>query len=448
MRENNQYTMAKEIVATLQNCGYIAYFAGGCVRDMLRGQREFNDIDIATSARPDQVRAVFKRVVPVGESFGVMLVLCGKTSFEVATFRRDSSYSDGRHPDHVYFSTPQEDARRRDFTINGMYYDPLTDEIHDYIGGQKDLEKQRISTIGDAKERFAEDYLRMLRAVRFAARFSYTIDAATRDAITLLAQNITRVSAERIFQELDKMMRGPTPDIALALLDELGLLQYVLPEVAAMKGVAQPEEFHPEGDVFAHTKQVLSFLPTHPSSSLAWAALLHDVGKPPTQTFEDRIRFSGHNTVGARMAEKILRRLRGSNKLCDEVVAMIDNHMNFMHVQQMRKGKIKRFLSRPTIEEEIVLHRADCLASHGDTDNCRFLRSIQEEFREEDLRPEPLLRGKDLIALGLSPSPRFGKLLSAVYELQLEEEVETREEALAWVKKISPKRMVCIGERT
>ncbi|MGM0462831.1 MAG: CCA tRNA nucleotidyltransferase [Fibrobacterota bacterium] len=435
MKKNNPYYRAVTIVKTLQKNGYTAYFAGGYVRDMLRGKDECRDIDIATSARPGEIQALFPRVLSVGESFGVMIVVVDGVPFEVATFRSEESYSNGRHPDSVSFSDPRRDARRRDFTINGMFFDPISRQLYDYVGGQEDLAAGIIKTIGDPFQRFAEDYLRMLRAVRFAARFNFTMEHATYMALKKTAHHIRNISVERIFQELDKMLTGPRPARAVEMLSETKLLGEVLPEVERMKGVEQPPQFHPEGDVFTHTLLVLSHIGPDPSPELAWAALLHDVGKPETQTFEDRIRFNRHNVVGARIARDILHRLRAPKKFTARVVEMAAQHMSFVNVREMRTGKLKRFLGRDTIEDELLLHRADCLASHGNTENYDFLREKLRDFKEEELKPDPLITGKDLIQLGYSPSPRFGEILDAVYDMQLEEKIADYEQAVEWVQK-------------
>ncbi|MGM0444282.1 MAG: CCA tRNA nucleotidyltransferase [Fibrobacterota bacterium] len=438
MSKNNLNSRAVCVVRRLQEAGFTALYAGGAVRDMLLGKDPPTDIDIATDARPADIRRLFSPVHAVGESFGVMLVVQEGTPFEVATFRSEAGYSDGRHPDRVDFATPREDAQRRDFTINGLFYDPLRDEVYDYVGGEADLRRGIIRTIGDPHRRFSEDYLRLLRAVRFSGRFDFPIEANTWQACCSQAHKIAGIAAERIFQELTKTFTGPAPLTGLDLLSESGLLRAVLPEVENMKGVEQPPEFHPEGDVFAHTRCVLADIGAHPSAVLAWGALLHDVGKPPTQTFEDRIRFNRHNVVGGRMAEDILRRLKAPKKLIEGVRELVENHMSFIHVQQMRMAKLKRFLGRKHIEDELALHRADCHASHGNSENYDFLRRKQEEFSREELLPDPLIGGRDLIALGMRPSPRFGTLIQEVYDLQLEDRIRTKEQALQWIREHRP----------
>ncbi len=425
---------AYEIVKKLDESGHRALFAGGCVRDMLMGLPGANgDIDIATSAAPEAVRGLFPHVIPVGEHFGVVIVMMGEIPFEVATFRRDKGGADGRHPDLVEFVGEREDAQRRDFTINGMFYDPVTETVLDYVGGREDLAAGVVRAIGDAGLRFTEDYLRLVRAIRFAARFGFAIEPGTWSALREKAAGIAKVSAERVFMELDKMLLGPHADAALALLHESGLLVLILPEVEKLVGVDQPPEFHPEGDVFLHTKRALSLL-SSPTQVTAWSVLLHDIGKPAVMVVADRIRFSNHDHVGAAMARDLLRRLKAPGALTDAVVEVVDNHMNFINVTKMRLSTLKRFLSRPTLEDELEVHRVDCLASHGDVSNYTFIKQKQAELSVEEIRPPALISGKDLIALGLAPGPLFGTILREAYDVQLEGTHGSREEALAWVK--------------
>ena len=433
MQNSKLYQAAIPIVNRLQKAGFTTLFAGGAVRDMLHHWEGNNDIDIATVATPVEVENLFSNVHGVGESFGVMLVVEAGIPFEVATFREEGEYSNGRHPDKVIYSTPEEDAKRRDFTINGMFFDPITETIYDYVGGKEDLEKGIIRTIGKAYDRFSEDYLRMLRAIRFSVRFDFEIERETWQALCDLSHHIVDISAERVFVELNKMLIGPHPSKAIRLLQQCGLLEKVLPEVANMAGVEQPKEFH-EHDVFDHTMKVLDGIGENPTEVLAWSALLHDIGKPPTQTFEDRIRFNNHHYVGAKMTEKLLRRLRVSNQLTDEITACVENHMHFISVMQMRKAKVKRFLARETIEDELNLHKADCEASHGSVENYTFLREKQIEFEAEGVKPNPILMGRDLINDGLKPGPLFGEILMESYDAQLEGEITTHEEALKWLK--------------
>ncbi len=358
---------ATTIVQTLRQQGFQAYLVGGCVRDLLLG-REPKDYDVATNATPDQVMSIFPETYAVGAQFGVVLVPAPEGDVEVATFRSDIGYSDGRHPDEVRFSQdPREDVARRDFTINGMLLDPVSNEVLDFVGGRKDLEAKIIRTIGDPRQRFAEDKLRMLRAIRFAARFGYTIEPATFAAVGDLADEIQVVSRERVRDELTRMLTEGQARHAFLLLDEGGLLPEVLPEISAMKGVEQPPQFHPEGDVFVHTLLLLENLPVPCSPALAWGALLHDVGKPPTfRLAPDRIRFDGHVEVGVKMAQEICRRLRFSTDDTEQVLALIGNHMRFGHATRMKESTLKKFLRMPHFDEHLALHRADCLASHGD----------------------------------------------------------------------------------
>ncbi|MBN1757635.1 MAG: CCA tRNA nucleotidyltransferase [Chitinispirillaceae bacterium] len=436
--DSSNYSAAMHIIRKLVSSGYEALFAGGSVRDMLLSGRIDGDIDIATNALPEAVSRLFPQTVPVGAKFGVVVVIIGGVPFEVATFRSDRGIADGRHPADVVFTDARNDALRRDFTVNGLFYDPVSGEIHDYVNGREDLSGKVIRAIGNPDLRFSEDYLRMLRAVRFAARFSFSIEEATWEALQRNASHIKAISVERIFGELDKMLCGLHPDHALALLDTSGLLEQVLPEVASLKGVGQPPQFHPEGDVFEHTRKALSLLGKHPSPVLAWSVLLHDIGKPATMTVSDRIRFNGHDQAGAKSAWLLLRKLHSSNVLADEVEACIANHMNMMQVKNMRLGTLKKLLARPTIDDELELHRIDCLASHGNTENYGFLREQRRRFAAEQIRPEPLLRGRDLVELGLSPGPLFGEMLSAVYDLQLEEVLSSKEDALKWLRERYP----------
>jgi poly(A) polymerase len=427
---------AREIAARLRENGHIAYFAGGCVRDIVRGETP-KDFDIATDATPETVQKLFPRTYAVGAHFGVIIVLENGFQFEVATFRSDEAYIDGRHPSAVHFSSPEEDAKRRDFTINGMFYDPVAEEVIDFVGGRADIDAKLVRAIGDPAQRFAEDRLRMLRAVRFATALDYTIDNQTWDALVANATSINEISAERIRDELVRIFLSPNRTRGWDLLDSSGLMRAILPELDRMKGVLQPEQFHPEGDVFKHTRLMLQFLPAEVSVSLVFAVLLHDVAKPVTATIDEtgRIRFSGHDRAGAEMAEEIMRRLRFSGAETEATVEMVGQHMVFKDVPKMREAKLKRFMARPTFEEELELHRVDCEGSHRMLDNYEFLLRKREEFANEPIIPPPLVRGDDLIALGLKPGPKFGEILEAVETQQLEGNLRTREEALEWVKR-------------
>ena len=427
---------ARKIVERLRGEGHIAYFAGGCVRDIVRGVTP-KDYDVATSATPDTVQKIFPRTYAVGAHFGVIVVLGDDFQFEVATFRSDDVYTDGRHPTAVHFSSPEEDARRRDFTINGMFYDPVADKVIDLVGGEADIAVKLVRAIGDPAQRFAEDRLRMLRAVRFATVLNYQIDEQTWDALIANASSINQISAERIRDELVRIFVSPNRVRGWDLLDSSGLLRAILPELDAMKGVLQPEQFHPEGDVFVHTRLMLQLLPEQVSVPLVFAVLFHDVAKRVTATVDEtgRIRFNEHDRIGAQMTEAIMRRLRFSGAEIEAAVEMVKQHMVFKDAPNMRVAKLKRFMARPTFDEELELHRVDCESSHRMLDNYQFLVRKREEFANEPIIPPPLVRGDDLIAFGLKPGPKFGEILEAVETRQLEGTLRTREQALDWVKR-------------
>jgi poly(A) polymerase len=488
MANANQFGAAVRIVETLRAAGYEAYLAGGCVRDLLLG-REPADYDVATSATPEVVLEMFPRTFAVGAHFGVVLVApegedAGFVT-EVATFRSDLSYSDGRHPDGVrYTKTAEEDVKRRDFTINGLLLDPLKafprglkpsalvasdvraeartlqhenasdvrseartlqheNEIRgavlDYVGGLADLDAGVVRAIGRAEQRFEEDHLRMLRGVRFAARFGFELEAETKRAIRSLASRIQAVSRERVRDELTKMLTEGRARRAFELLDETGLLNEVLPEVAQMKGVEQPPQFHPEGDVWVHTLMLLEQLEPGCSMTLAWGALLHDVGKPPTfRRAPDRIRFDRHVEVGVAMGAEICRRFRFSNEETRQVLALIENHMRFMDAQRMKESTLKRFFRLERFEEHLALHRMDCLAGSGYLEHWEFVRDRWQATPEEAVRPQPLITGRELIAAGYAPGARFREMLQAAEDAQLEGAVATAEEALQLVRKRFP----------
>jgi poly(A) polymerase len=425
---------ARQIAARLRERGQVAYFAGGCVRDIVRGETP-KDFDIATDATPEIVQQIFARTYAVGAHFGVIVVVEDGFQFEVATFRSDDAYVDGRRPSSVHFSSPEEDAKRRDFTINGMFFDPVADKVIDFVGGRADLEAKLIRAIGDPAQRFQEDRLRMLRAIRFATVLDYKIDNQTWNAIAANAAAINEISAERIREELVRIFLSPNRVPGWDLLDESGLMRAILPELEAMKGCAQPEQFHPEGDVFEHTRLMLKQLTDKVSVPLVFAVLLHDVAKPVTATVDDtgRIRFNEHDRIGAAMTEQIMERLRFSRAEIDATVEMVRQHMVFKDVPKMRVAKLKRFMARATFDKELELHRVDCLSSHRMLDNYDFLVRKREEFANEPIIPAPLVRGDDLIALGLKPGPKFGEILEAVETRQLEGNLKTREEALDWV---------------
>ncbi len=432
---NSLETAARNIVQRLHDAGHIALLAGGCVRDRLMGV-EPHDYDIATDARPEQVQALFRRTIAVGAHFGVVVVLDGSYEFQVATFRNDGQYLDGRRPETVSFSTPEEDAERRDFTINGLFFDPLAEQLIDYVEGQRDLEARVLRAIGNPYDRFREDRLRMLRAVRFATTLGFDIEGPTWRAVCENAAHIREVSAERIREELMKILLSPRRVRGFDLLDESGLLREILPEIEALKGCEQPPQWHPEGDVFKHTRIMLGLLPAEVSGPLVLSVLFHDIGKPGTFSTDPdgRIRFSGHDQLGAEMTEQVMTRLRFSRAEIDATVEAVANHMVFKDVQQMRVAKLKRFLARPYMEDELELHRVDCTSSHGMLDNYEFLKAKREEFAAEPLIPPPLITGRDLIALGLKPGPRFTDILEAVESRQLEKTLTSREDALAFVK--------------
>jgi len=424
--------IAFSIASKIKSKGHTVYFAGGCVRDFLMGLTP-KDFDLATTAHPTEVEALFSKTIPVGKQFGVILVLEEGTPFEVATFRQEGGYFDGRHPSEVNFSVPQEDAKRRDFTVNGLFYDPFEAKVIDFIDGCSDLQKKLIKAIGDPFKRFEEDKLRLLRAIRFASTLGFEIETETWKAVCSKASEIHAVSPERIRDEIVKIFTRPGAARGFSLLSESGIMKEILPEVEAMKGVEQSPDYHPEGDVFIHTRMLIEKL-DQPSCVLALAALFHDVGKPPTFAIKDgRIRFYEHAPIGAKMTEEIMRRLRFSNDDINAVSECVENHMKFADVQKMRSGKLKRFVVRPTFETELELHRIDCQSSHGMLDNYYFLIEKMKEYSQEELKPEPFINGHDLISAGMKPGPEMKTVLNEVYELQLEGQFKTRDEALQWI---------------
>jgi poly(A) polymerase len=432
---------ATEIVRRLQQAGFQAFWVGGCVRDFLLG-RDPGDYDIATSALPEQIEAVFRRTIPVGRKFGVLVVVEAEQQFQVATFRAEADYRDGRHPEQVTFGDAAADARRRDFTVNGLFYDPVQSQLYDWVNGEADLHARRIRTIGPPAERFGEDHLRLLRAARLAAQLGFEIEPATFAAIKEGAVKIRTISAERIRDELFKLFRAPHASRGLRLLSESGLLDEVLPELAATRSCEQSPEYHPEGTVFEHLALMLDKMNSGSEAALPWAVLLHDVGKPLTYSRDSAtggIHFYGHERIGADMAEGILTRLRFPRKQIDEVVKAVRCHMQFKDVPEMRKSTLRRLLLRPTFPLELELHRLDCLGSHGQLDIYEFLlRAAAELQKTPEIQP-PLLSGEDLIALGIKPGPAMGRLLGELREKQLQDELTTPAEALLWVKnRISP----------
>jgi poly(A) polymerase len=427
---------AEALCATLRAHGHRALLAGGCVRDLLLNTPA-KDFDIATSARPEDVEALFNKTVSIGKAFGVIAVMRPEATYEVTTFRRDGPYLDGRHPSTVSFTDEIEDAKRRDFTVNALFFDPEEQRVLDYVGGQEDMARRVIRTVGDPYARFREDHLRLLRAVRFAARLDYVIEPETMHAIRVLAPDVLTTSAERIRDELLKILTEGAARRGFELLDECGLLEQVLPEIAAMKGVDQPEVFHPEGDVFVHTLLLLDKM-ENPTPELALAALLHDVGKPPTQTFEDRIRFNLHEKVGAEMAEEICRRLRLSRHTIERVRWLVEQHMRLRWLPEMRESKRRRFVREEGFDELVRLCRLDSLASHGDVSTVEWTQDYLANLQPEQVKPTPLLTGHDLIAMGYRPGPQFGRILTAVEDAQLEEQIRTKQEAETFVMKHWP----------
>ena len=449
MADARKFDEALNVVRRLRAAGFEAYLAGGCVRDLLLG-REPADYDVATSATPDVVLDMFERTFAVGAKFGVVLVAPEDGGFvtEVATYRSDGAYSDGRRPDAVRYSqSAEEDVQRRDFTINGLLLDPLSGggissdrdglraAVLDYVGGIQDLDAGVVRAIGRAEPRFEEDHLRMLRAVRFAARFGFEMENGTLWAIRSLAANVNGVSRERVRNELTKMLIEGRARRAFELLDETGLLKEVLPEIARMKGVEQPPQFHPEGDVWIHTLMLLEQLEPDCSETLAWGALLHDVGKPPTfRRAPDRIRFDGHVEMGVTMAAEICRRLRFSNEETRQTLALIENHMRFMDTGRMNESTLKRFLRLPQFDEHLALHKMDCIAGSGYLENWEFMREKMQTLPLETVKPQPLITGRELIAAGYRPGPKFKEMLREVEDAQLEGKIATAEEALRMVE--------------
>ena len=451
--DSPQFEAALHILKTLRAAGYDAYLAGGCVRDLLLG-REPEDYDVATSATPDVVLQMFPRTFAVGAHFGVVLVAsetggdCKSGSpdqscvTEVATFRSDGIYSDGRHPDQVrYTKMAEQDVQRRDFTINGLLLDPLRDRdnlrsaVLDYVGGMRDLDAGIIRAIGHPENRFEEDQLRLLRAVRFAARFGFVIEPATLAAMQKLSARILAVSRERIREELTRMLTEGHARRAFELLDETDLLVQVLPEVTRMKGVAQPPQFHPEGDVWIHTLMLLEQLQPGCATTLAWGALLHDVGKPATfRQAPDRIRFDGHVEVGVAIGAEICRRFRFSNDETRQILALIENHMRFADAPRMKASTLKRFFRLENFPEHLALHRMDCLAAHRNLEIWDFVREHYESTPEEAVRPKPLLTGRELIAAGYTPGPAFKEMLQSIEDAQLEGVIATGEDAMELVR--------------
>jgi putative nucleotidyltransferase with HDIG domain len=430
----SQKEKAIAIVKRLREAGYESYLAGGCVRDMLLGKAP-QDYDITTNARPDDVVKIFPKTVPVGAQFGVILVIVESEPFEVASFRYDGPYLDGRRPVQVRYGSLEEDIFRRDFTVNGMVYDPMTDQMIDLVGGRRDLDSKLVRAIGNPRSRFEEDRLRMIRAVRFAASLDFTIESETFAAISELASSVTQISWERIGEELTRILTEGGAKAGFELLDRTGLLKVLLPEIDAMKDVEQSPDYHPEGDVFTHTMLTLDHLDS-PTETLAYGCLLHDVGKPVCiRRDEERLTFYGHTEKGAAMAEQVLKRLKRSRATRERVAYLVRNHLRHLQAPQMRLSTLKRFLGEDGIDELLELTRIDALSANGDLQHYRFCMEKLTELKAEEIHPEPLLRGRDLIAMGFSPGPNFHKILKQVEEAQLGGELSSREQAMAWVKK-------------
>jgi poly(A) polymerase len=427
---------AARVLARLSGAGHEALLVGGCVRDSLLGV-EPTEFDITTSASPDVVEKLFKRTVAVGRQFGVVRVVRGRRQFEVATFRSDLSYSDGRRPDAVEFAERRPDALRRDFTVNALYFDPDSGEVIDEVGGVRDLARGVLRAIGDPDERFAEDYLRMMRAARFAARLELEIEPATARAVRRLAPCLSRVSAERVQDELRRILTDREPARGLRLLDDLGLLEVIFPEVRAMKGCEQPKNYHPEGDVFVHSILTVEKLPPHPEFELALAALLHDVGKPEASRRTEPLRFHKHEQIGEDMTVRICRRLKMSNEETRRVAWLVKRHMYFKHGRELRPAKLKRLLADPEFDRLAEIHRADALASWGNLEDYNYVMAMRDALKEEEVRPRRLLTGTDLIEMGYEPGPGFKEVLEAVEDAQLDGAVATRREAADLARKLA-----------
>jgi len=429
---------AEEIVQKLKSAGFEAYFVGGCVRDFVRGIVP-GDYDIVTSALPEQIIGLFNHTVAICAKFGVIVVIEEETTYEVATFRRDDDYEDGRRPIKIHYSSAREDVLRRDFTINGLLMDPATGEIIDYVEGKADIEKKIVRTIGDPETRFSEDYLRMLRAVRFAGNLNYEIEERTKQSIKKNCARIKKISAERVQEELTKTLIREGAPRCFELMSDTGILEQLLPEIERLKGIEQPPRFHPEGDVWKHTLKMLELLPIEEDGQankiLAWAALLHDAGKALTRTEDEKgVHFYGHVQLGEKIADEMMKSLRFSRAQREAVIELIHYHMVFMNVHKMRPGRLKRFLRMPNFDLHLELHRLDCLASHGMLDNYEFCKDKLKELDIEDLHPTRLLTGDDLIEMGYPPGKNMGRILKKLENEQLEGKIKTKDEALIFVK--------------
>ena len=437
MTASSPKTIAKKIVARLKKAGFAAFWVGGCVRDFLLG-REPCDIDIATDARPEEIEGLFKHTVAVGKKFGVIIVVESEQEFQVATFRSDEDYRDGRRPGNVVFGDARADALRRDFTVNALFYDPISNTTHDWVGGEGDLRAKIIRTIGPAEERFGEDHLRLLRAIRFTAQLNFEIEPATFAAVKKLAPKISLISAERIRDELLKLFRPPHAARGLDLLRDSGLMERVLPELRPTITCAQSPNYHPEGSVYNHIRLMLEQLPPDAAAALPWAAILHDIGKPPTASVDaatGAIHFYGHEKVGAEMAHQILNRLRFPKKDINEIVTFVRQHMQFKDVKQMRTATLRRLLMRETFPLELELHKLDCLGSHRSLEHFDFLMEQAKELKKKPRIRPPLITGNDLIAIGMRSGPEMGALLHEIRDKQLAEELKSRRAAMSWARK-------------
>jgi len=432
------FSSARAVVSKLTSAGYLSFFAGGFARDLLIG-RGGHDIDIATNATPESIQTLFPESRSFGKSFGVMQVEQDGLFFDVATFRKDMDYQDGRHPSHVTFSSPAEDAERRDFTINGMFYDPIQQTIIDYVDGKQDIDRKVIRAIGDPALRFREDYLRIMRAVRFSAVLNFTIENNTWSEIKLGAPTLVDISIERIRDEfLRALMEAPQPGDALGLFKSAGILDVVFPELSALSGVMQPPEFHPEGDVFTHVQIMLNSMKVR-SHQLIWSILLHDIGKPATYAVgtdkqgASRIQFRGHAELGSEMGMQIMRRFKCSNDDIDAVYAAVRNHMRFIAVPDMKNSTLRKWVGSPTFPLELELHRIDCTSSHGKLDHYQQIKDFQQKLLEQPVLPPPIVKGHDLLSMGFAAGPALGRALKSVYDHQLEGDFSNREQALLWL---------------
>jgi len=437
-KKSTEYINSLSVVDKLKEAGFKAYFVGGCIRDVLMGI-DSTDFDVVTNAVPDEVKKLFKRTISVGEQFGIIVVMIDEVQVEVATFRSDENYEDGRRPEKVTFATEDIDVERRDFTVNALLYDTDSNEIIDYVNGYEDLQNKKLIAIGDPKKRFEEDKLRMLRAIRFSSRLDFEIDPKTYESIKEFSKDISIISKERIREEMTKILTGNNPKFAIEMMYDTGLLKEILPEVNIFKGLKQPPEYHPEGDVFDHTILMLDLIKTVKNDienyeEFCWGVLLHDVGKPATYMVTDRIRFNNHDFVGSKIAARICNRLKFSKKSKDYIVSLVREHMKFIAMPHMRKSTLKKFFRTDYYNDLHKLLKLDCVGSHGDLELYNMAIDMYTEIGEEPLRPEPLIGGKDLISLGFKPSPKFSEILSEIENLQLDGMILTKDKAIEYAK--------------